>query len=248
MKTTKDTLLNRRSIRRYERQPIPDESLDFIYEAIRNTPTSYNGQQFSVIDIDCPDMKKKLYEITGQKQIRTCQHFLVFCADYNKIACLAALKDIKMPQFPYTADGIIVSIIDASLAMMSAIVAAESVGLGTCPIGYIRTASPEAISRILRLPKSVFAVCGLAIGIPREMPDIKPKQPSSLLIHHNHYRQDDLTAELTAYDNTISHYNKIRAGNTSDNDWVSHILSYYQHAMSYNSAEALRSQGFDFLR
>ncbi len=248
MKTTKDTLLDRRSIRRYERLPIPAESLDFIYEAIRNTPTSYNGQQFSVIDIDDPDIKEKLYETTGQKQIRTCQHFLVFCADYNKISHLATRKGLEMPPFAHTADGVIVGIVDASLAMMSAIVAAESVGLGTCPIGYARTAAPEAISRLLQLPQGVFVVCGLAIGIPREMPDLKPKQPSSLIIHHNHYRRDNLTNELVDYDNIVSQYNRTRAGGTSDNDWVAHILSYYQHAMSYNILEALRRQGFDILR
>ena len=47
MKTVEQTLLERRSIRRYEREAISQESLNFIYEAIRNTSTSYNGQQFS---------------------------------------------------------------------------------------------------------------------------------------------------------------------------------------------------------
>ncbi|MDE6813543.1 MAG: nitroreductase family protein, partial [Duncaniella sp.] len=51
MKSMKESLLDRRSVRRYEREPISDEQMDLIYEAIRNTPTSYNGQQFSVIDI-----------------------------------------------------------------------------------------------------------------------------------------------------------------------------------------------------
>ncbi len=39
MKTVKDTLLQRRSIRRYERQPITEEQMGFIHAAIRNTPT-----------------------------------------------------------------------------------------------------------------------------------------------------------------------------------------------------------------
>lgn len=60
MKTVKDTLLERRSIRRYEREPIPAETMDFIYEAIRNTPTSYNGQQFSVIDVTDQEVKEDL--------------------------------------------------------------------------------------------------------------------------------------------------------------------------------------------
>ena len=47
------------------------KKLDFIYEAIRNAPTSYNGQQFSVIAVTDQALKEQLYEITGQKQIKT---------------------------------------------------------------------------------------------------------------------------------------------------------------------------------
>ena len=53
-KSVKSTLLDRRSIRRYERETIQEEDLQFIFDAIRNTPTSYNGQQFSV-----PHRKRK---------------------------------------------------------------------------------------------------------------------------------------------------------------------------------------------
>lgn len=245
MKTIKRVLLQRRSIRRYERQEIPAEYIEFIYEAIRNTPTSYNGQQFSVIDITDQSVKEDLYKLTDQKQIKTCNHFLVFCADYNKIRHISETKAIAMPQFEHTADGVIVGIVDAALAMMSAVVAAEACGLGTCCIGYTRTAAPKEISEILRLPKGVFIVCGLAIGIPREMPDLKPKQPAELLIHHNTYRNDDLTAELLEYDSTITTFNATRSGAKSTNDWASHIVDYYKHAMSYDMLNALQRQGFD---
>lgn len=57
MKTIEETLLNRTSVRRYEYDKIPSETLDFIYRAIANTPTSYNGQQFSVIAIDDQSIK-----------------------------------------------------------------------------------------------------------------------------------------------------------------------------------------------
>ncbi len=245
MKTAKATLLDRRSIRRYEREDIPQETIDFIYEAIRNTPTSYNGQQFSVIDVDDQAIKEQLYELTGQKQIKTCRRFLLFCADYNKIYTLAAAKSSEMPDFPMTADGVIVGVVDATLAMMSALTAAEASGLGTCPIGYARTAAPEAIARILKLPQHVFVVCGLAIGIPREMPDMKPKQATDLVIFHNAYRQDDMTGELLDYDKLISEYNRTRTGTKSENDWCNHIISYYKEAMSYHTLDALRRRGFD---
>lgn len=245
MKDIKSTLLERRSIRRYEREDIPAESMDFIYEAIRNTPTSYNGQQFSVIDVDDQAIKEKIYELTGQKQIKTCRHFLLFCADYNKITEIAEAKLIDMPEFPLSVDGVIVGVVDATLAMMNALTAAEACGLGTCPIGYARTAAPDAIARLMKLPQRVFVVCGLAIGIPREMPDLKPKQPKDLLIFKNRYREDDMKPDLLAYDEEIKDYNANRAGTKSDNDWAEHIIGYYREAMSYKTLDALRRRGFD---
>lgn len=247
MKTVKDTLLQRRSVRRYEREIINPEYIDLIHEAIRNTPTSYNGQQFTVIDIDDQETKEKLYEVVGAKQIKTCNRFMLFCADYNKITKVADAKDIEMPGFTDTMDGVIVGVVDATLAMMSALVAAESCGLGTCCIGYARTASPDGIARLLGLPQGVFAVCGLAIGVPREMPDMKPKQPQSLLIHRNHYRQDDMVPELIEYDATVRHFNQTRAGEKTDNDWAAHIISYYREAMGYDMLHALARRGFDVI-
>ncbi|MEZ3590880.1 MAG: nitroreductase family protein [Muribaculaceae bacterium] len=248
MKTVQETLLSRRSIRRYEREPISSETMDFIYDAIRNTPTSYNGQQFSVIDVADQALKEEIYGLTGQKQIKTCNRFLVFCIDYNKISLLAEDKDVDMPPFTQTMDGVVVGVVDATLAMMSAVVAAESCGLGTCCIGYTRTAAPEALARLLKLPQGVFVVCGLALGVPREMPDLKPKQPVGLVIHHDCYRQDDMLPELRAYDETVSQYNRTRAGSTTDNDWCAHIISYYEEAMKYQTLNAFRRRGFDITR
>lgn len=250
MKDVKDTLLERRSVRRYEREKISDESMQLIYDAIRNTPTSYNGQQFSVVDISDQEVKEKLYDLTGAKQIKTCNRFLLFLADYNKISLLAEDQNIKIPGFTDTVDGLIVGVVDATLAMMSALTMAESLGLGTCPIGYARTAAPEAISNLLMLPKKTFVVCGLAIGVPRETPDLKPKQPISLVVHKEHYRQDDseMIKELNDYNNVVIEYNRTRAGEKSINDWVAHIIGYYEEAMSYHMLRALRRRGFDIQR
>lgn len=201
MKTIEETLLNRTSVRRYEYDKIPSETLDFIYRAIANTPTSYNGQQFSVIAIDDP-------------------------------------------HFENTLDGVMVGIIDAALAMQNAVVAAQAAGLGSCCVGYARTANPEKIAEILKLPEGTFVVCALTLGIPRESPDLKPKQPLSLVIHHNHYRTDDMAPELEQYDRTISEYNRHRSGTTSENDWCAHILDYYRIALGYDMEGYLNKQGF----
>ena len=246
MKTVEETLLGRRSIRRYERESITKEQMDFIYAAIRNTPTSYNGQQYSVIDITDQELKLKLYDLTGQKQIKTCSHFMAFCADFHKITLMAKEKGVEMPQITSTADGLILGTVDASLAMMSAVTAAGALGLGACCIGYARTAAPEAISELLGLPQGVYLVCGLALGVPREMPDLKPKQPEAAVIHKDKYSSDSTLVEaLKAYDAEVTHYNATREGTKTDNDWAKHIVSYYAEAMNYHMLEALRSQGYD---
>lgn len=247
MKDVRQTLLDRVSIRRYERETIPAETMEFIRDAVRNTPTSYNGQQFSVIDIDDQSLKEKLYELTGQKQLKTCNRLLIFCSDYNKISLLARKKRLEMPAITDTMDGVTIGIIDASLAMMSAVVAAESCGLGCNCVGYLRTVDPKAVAEMLKLPKGVFVVCGLALGIPREHPDLKPKQPAGLVFMSNHYRQDtdEMTAELADYDAIVAEYNRTRSGGTTANDWCAHILEYYDHATTYRILQYLKDQGYD---
>lgn len=247
MKSVKDSLLSRTSVRRYEREPIPFEKMEFIREAVRNTPTSYNGQQFSVIEISNQELKEQLYALTNQKQIKTCNRFLVFCADYNKITQLARRKGFDVPEFTNTMDGVTIGIIDASLAMMSAVVAAQSVGLGSNCIGYLRTVDPAKVAELLKLPKGVFVVCGLALGVPREQPDLKPKQPDNIVFFNDYYCEDTekMVDELEQYDDVVKNYNKTRSGGTTENDWCNHILDYYRHAMEYRILDYLKAQGFD---
>lgn len=247
MKTVEQCLTERTSVRRYTYDKIPPETMDKIYRAIENTPTSYNGQQFSVIDVSDQAVKEELWQITGQKQIKTCSNFLVFCADYNKISLIAGKKNIEFPAITDTMDGVMIGVIDASLAMMSAVVAAESMGLGSNCIGYLRTADPARVAEILRLPAGVFVVCGLAVGFPNEHPDLKPKQAQPLVIHRNHYRDDSekMTEELVNYDAEVAHYNRTRSGHTTENDWAAHIIGYYDEAMKYQILEYLRRQGFN---
>lgn len=250
MKSVKESLLDRTSVRRYEREAIPEEKMQFIFEAIRNTPTSYNGQQFSVIDIDDQELKEKLYELTNQKQLKTCNRLLIFLSDYNKIELLARKKSLNMPEITNTMDGVIIGVIDASLAMMSAVVAAESVGLGSNCVGYLRTVDPAKVAELLKLPKGVFVVCGLAIGVPREHPDLKPKEPQSTVFFKNCYEQDTerLISDLAKYDEEVSEYNRTRSGGTTDNDWCGHILGYYDHALAYRILDYLKAQGYDVNR
>lgn len=245
-KSVKDSLLDRRSVRRYEREPIPESDLQFIRDAIRNTPTSYNGQQFSVIEISDQILKEQLAEIIGQKQLKTSARVFAFLSDFNKIALAAEAKGMEYPEFEKTADGLIVGVVDASLAMMSAIVAAESRGLGCCPIGYARTVDPKKISSILGLPDRVFLVCALAVGVPREIPDIKPKQNADTVFFKDRYGTADLAGKMLDYDREFTVYHRNRSSNPSDKGWIEEILGYYREGLAYTMREALKQRGYDF--
>lgn len=243
-RTVAETLLERRCIRRYERKPISDEDLVFIRAAVRNTPTSYNAQQYSVIEVTDQALKEELAQLIGQKQLKTAAVDFMFLSDFNKIHVAARARNLQVPPFQDTADGLVVGTIDASLAMMSAIAAAVSRGLGTCPIGYARTVNPQKITEILKLPKGVFLVCALAVGVPADMPDLKPKQPEDLLFFKNSYGTPHMEEKLLEYDRVITEYHKSRSANQSDEDWIGQMLAYYQEALQTEFLKFLKSQGY----
>lgn len=230
MKTIEEILIDRRSIRRYERKAVEPAHFAFICDAIRHTPTSYNGQQFSVVAVTNQDVKLKLYDIIQQKQVKTCAVFFVFCMDFHQLELAAQAKGVEFPDFQNTLNGYTVGVVDATLAMHQAVVAAESLGMGTCCIGYARTADPIQTADILRLPNKTAIVCGLAVGYPAETPDLKPKRPVGITVFENHYGSDDvITKELISYDTEVSRYNRERAGDQTANDWAAHILDYHRH-------------------
>lgn len=247
-KSVAETLLGRRCVRHYKDMPISEADMQFIREAVRNTPTSYNGQQYSVIEITERALREQLAAMSHMKQLADAPVVFMFLMDYHKIAVAAEAKGMDMPPFYDTADGLIVGVIDASLAMMGAIVAAESRGLGTCPVGYVRTADPGTVCALLELPKEVFPICALAVGVPAETPEMKPKEPVDLIFFKNVYGVAKMREKLLEYDREIVRYHETRSSHTSDQDWIGKILSYYVSRASNNVAGALKAQGFGLTR
>lgn len=242
MRNTIETILERRSVRRYERERIEDDKRQLIYEAINTSPTSHNGQQFCVIAIDDQELKEKIYELTKQKQIKTCDLFLVFCSDYHKMDLFAQEKGLDLPPIHQTLDGILVGAIDASIAMSNARIMAESLGLGCCCIGYIRTAAPEELSQLLNLPQGVAIVCGLTIGYPREIPDKRPKQELALHIHHNGYDDEGFGEKLEKYDHAIAHHNETHTL-AKYIKWSEQMERYYEESINKHTLRYYQSQG-----
>ena len=244
MKNIVETILERRSVRRYERMAIEEEKKQLRYDAITTSPTSHNGQQFSVIAIEDQELKEQIYELTKQKQIKTCALFLVFVSDYHKMDVYAQAKGLQLQPIQHTLDGILVGAIDATIAMSNARIMAEGLGLGCCCIGYIRTAAPEELSRLLKLPQDTAIVCGLTIGYPREIPDKRPKQEQSLFIHHNYYSDNGVAEKLEKYDDQIGRHNESHTL-ARYIPWSQQMVDYYDESIGKHTMAYYREQGFD---
>lgn len=96
---------------------------------------------------------------------------------------------------------------------------------------------------MLGLPEGVSIVCGLTIGYPREMPDLKPKLPVEAVVHEGRYMPDEKLAPLLeTYDRQVAEFNRSRTGDRTDNDWAGHIADYHRHSMEHGIGEYLEKQ------
>ncbi|MBC8452261.1 MAG: nitroreductase family protein [Spirochaetes bacterium] len=100
----------------------------------------------------------------------------VFLADYQKwadyfISSGAVELGLKngIPYRPPLTGDLFISLCDALVAAQTAVVAAESLGIGSCYIGDILE-NYESVSEILNLPKYTFPITLLCFGYPKKKP------------------------------------------------------------------------------
>src|SRR5467141_3303730 len=73
-------------------------------------------------------------------------------------------------------EGFFNAAIDAALVLQTFILAAETVGLGCCPISVIRNHAEE-VAAVLCLPDKVFPVAGLCVGYPAAAGHVSMRLP-----------------------------------------------------------------------
>jgi Nitroreductase family len=131
-------LLDRRVVRRYTEQPVPDQLLDALLAAAQSAPAKSDLQQYSVVVMrDAPRIKQIADWIGTMDWIATAPVFLVWCGDMRRGQRLCEMH--KMPHANNNLDTFLNTAVDCSLAMAQFMTAAEAVGLGTCPISYVRS-------------------------------------------------------------------------------------------------------------
>lgn len=242
MNTTIETFLNHRSIRQYKPDSIEVEKLDYILKSVHRAPTSINGQQVSVIVVTDPVKKAKVAEYAGgQAWIEQAPVFLLFVMDYHR-ARLAAELNGETLVIPESIESIMVGSVDIGIAMGTAIGAAESMGLGTVPIGGIRK-SPEEMISLFDLPEYVFPVAGLVLGYPADLSAMKPRIPMEIFRHENTYNPDQKDA-LKKYDQEMSDYMNARTGGESNRNWSQGVAGTYKFVYFPKVYPTLKKQGF----
>jgi len=195
------TMLAHRSVRAYTADPLPPNTIETMVAAAQSAATSSNLQTWSVVAVTDPAIKAVMAEVAGgQKHILQAPVLLVWLADLNRLATMGARAELPTEGLEYL-ETLFVGIIDAALAAQNAVLAAESLGLGTVYIGALRN-DPDRVAATLKLPPRVMAVFGLCVGHPD--PDVvsgvKPRLDQSVVLHRETYGEGAAPAEIAAYD------------------------------------------------
>ena len=143
------SLIDRRVVRRYTEQDVPDSLLDALLAAAQSAPAKSDLQQFSVVVMRDGSRIKQIADWIGTMDwIATAPVFLVWCGDMRRGQRLCAMHD--MPHANNNMDTFLNTAVDCTLAMGQFMAAADAVGLGTCPISYVRS-HIERVSPLLGL-------------------------------------------------------------------------------------------------
>ncbi|KAF1023733.1 MAG: FMN reductase (NADPH) [Paracidovorax wautersii] len=243
-----DKLLDHRSVRHFSDRPLPEGTVEALVAAAQSAPSSSNLQTWSVVAVQSQASRDRLAALTGpQRHLSQAPLVLAWLADLSRIERLAQAQG-REPEGLHYLDTFLMAVIDAALAAQNAVVAAESLGLGTVYLGALRN-QPEAVAEVLGTPAHVFPIFGLVIGHPdpQRPAAIKPRLPQPTVLHYERYRAPaSHTEEVGDYDAVL------RAFQASQDlpaaDWsrqvVDRLLTPDDLKGRHRLVEALHGAGF----
>jgi nitroreductase len=193
-------LLGRRTARRYTDQVPPEPLLEMLAAAALCASAKSDFQQASILRLVDPVVRATIGALfPAMPWIADAPAFFVFLGDARRLQRVGALRG--KPVDNATLEGFFNATVDAALAMQTFIVAAESVGLGCCPISVIRNRIDE-VAPLLELPDQVFPVAGLCVGYPSEAGHVSLRLPRALTLHRDRYDDSALAEQIDRYDRT----------------------------------------------
>jgi len=175
---TIETLMDHRSIREYEDKSLSEEEIEEIVRAGRQA--AFVSQMYSVI------MERDEEDIPFGAPV-----LFTICVDINKLEKMMEKRDWEVITNDLTL--LLFGIQDASYMAQNMVIAAESMGLGTCYLGSaIRTA--RNLKEKYDLPDRVFPLVQLVVGYPAEDPPTRPRYPLNFVLFEDEY--PDLSDEM----------------------------------------------------
>ncbi|MCL2482239.1 MAG: nitroreductase family protein [Propionibacteriaceae bacterium] len=188
--STIDELLERKSIRIFEHKPIPDEIKAQLLECAFAAPTCGTQMLYSIIEVEDPVTRARLAKICQNQQfIARAPWLLVFLADCRRWYDCYELAGLD-PRPPIMLD-MLLAYEDACYAAQNLVVAAQSIGIGSCYIGLIHSDHDEVV-KMLDLDEYVIPAAVLILGYttPRQQRRRKPPRfDPRFLVFKNKYRR-----------------------------------------------------------
>jgi nitroreductase len=193
------TILARKSVRAYEDRDIPSDVRDAILQAALRAPTAGNMMLYSILEVSDQGIKDRLVETCdNQPFIARAPLVLLFLADYQrwydyfKVSGVEGYCEERGGQMLNPEEGdLFLACCDALVAAQTAVIAAESLGVGSCYIGDIME-NYEIHKDLFDLPKYVFPICLLCLGYPTEQQKRRPTTPRfdrRYIIFENRYHR-----------------------------------------------------------
>lgn len=213
MNQVMEQLKERKSVRVFTERPMEAEKISAILEAACHAPTAGNQQLYTIIHVTDPKLKAQLAESCDhQPFIAKAPLVLVFCADCRK--WYQAYREYGCePRKPGVGD-LMLAVSDTNIAAQNAVVAAHSLGIGSCYIGDIME-NAQSQRQILSLPEYVFPAAMLVFGYPTQQQLERQKPPRCEMrhiVHENGYR--DMDAD------ELKQMLSVKAGEREFEEWI----------------------------
>lgn len=233
-------LLRHRSVRAYRPDPLPPGTLELLVAAAQSAATSSNMQFCSVIAVQDSARKARLAQVAkGQAHIEQAPLFLVWLADLSRLDRVVQAQGRALESRDYL-ESFLVAALDAALAAQNAVVAAESLGLGTVYIGALRN-DPERVAAELELPPHVMPVFGLCVGYEdtTQASDIKPRLPQASILFHERYAPQAELEHVQGYDRALSDFS--RRHGMGEGSWTERVLARMGSVQGMTGRDRLRA-------
>jgi nitroreductase len=191
-------VLLRRTHRRYAERPVPEPLLRLLLAAAVSASSKSDFQQTSVVRVEDRAQRDRLAALAPDMPwIGTAPLFLVFCGDARRLEGIGELRGHAVENGKL--EGFFNAAIDAALVLQTFVLAAETAGLGCCPISALRNHA-DKVAAVLCLPDKVFPVAGLCVGYPAAAGYVSLRLPLAVTIHSDRYDDARLGAAVDAYD------------------------------------------------